>query len=72
MQKKPSAAEIRRTFLDYFSEQNHRLVPSASLVPGGDATLLFTNAGMVQFKDVFLGTDKRDYRELQIHKNACV
>ncbi|HBG74355.1 MAG: alanine--tRNA ligase [Chloroflexi bacterium GWB2_49_20] len=62
MQSKPSAAEIRKSFLDYFLEQGHTFVPSASLVPGGDATLLFTNAGMVQFKDVFLGTDKRSYK----------
>jgi alanyl-tRNA synthetase len=61
MEKKLSGAEIRRTFLDYFQEQRHTFVPSASLVPGGDATLLFTNAGMVQFKDVFLGTDIRPY-----------
>ncbi len=52
---------IRRTFIDYFEEQRHAFVPSSSLVPGGDATLLFSNSGMVQFKDVFLGTDKRDY-----------
>ena len=61
MTKKPTGAEIRQTFIDFFVEHNHTLVPSASLVPGGDATLLFTNAGMVQFKDVFLGTDKRPY-----------
>ena len=61
MRTKPTAAEIRQTFLDYFLEQGHNFVPSASLVPGGDATLLFTNAGMVQFKDVFLGTDSRSY-----------
>jgi alanyl-tRNA synthetase len=61
MTHKPTGAEIRQTFIDFFVEQNHTLVPSASLVPGGDATLLFTNAGMVQFKDVFLGTDKRPY-----------
>ena len=61
MSKKPSGAEIRQTFIDFFVEHNHTFVPSASLVPGGDATLLFTNAGMVQFKDVFLGTDKRPY-----------
>ena len=61
MRNKPTAAEIRQSFLDYFLEQGHTFVPSASLVPGGDATLLFTNAGMVQFKDVFLGTDSRSY-----------
>lgn len=61
MQKKPTAAEIRQAFLDFFTEQRHTFVPSAPLVPGGDATLLFTNAGMVQFKDVFLGTDIRSY-----------
>jgi len=61
MQSKPNSAEIRRSFLEFFSEQGHIFVPSASLVPAGDATLLFTNAGMVQFKDVFLGTDTRSY-----------
>ena len=60
--KKPTGAEIRKTFLDFFEEHGHTFVPSASLVPGGDQTLLFTNAGMVQFKDVFLGTDKRPYK----------
>src|SRR5512137_1102975 len=61
MTHKPTGAEIRQTFIDFFVEHSHTFVPSASLVPGGDATLLFTNAGMVQFKDVFLGTDKRPY-----------
>src|ERR1700742_547306 len=56
-----SAAQVRRTFLQYFGEHGHTVVPSSSLVPGNDPTLLFTNAGMVQFKDVFLGKDKRDY-----------
>jgi alanyl-tRNA synthetase len=56
-----SAAEVRRTFLEYFREHGHTIVPSSSLVPGNDPTLLFTNAGMVQFKDVFLGKEKRDY-----------
>ncbi len=56
-----SASEIRKTFLDYFKRRKHTIVPSSSLVPAGDPTLLFTNAGMVQFKDVFLGREKRDY-----------
>ncbi len=53
--------QIRQSFLDFFAARGHTVVPSASLVPGGDATLLFTNAGMVQFKDVFLGTETRPY-----------
>jgi len=57
-----SADEVRETFLRYFEAQQHTRVPSASLVPAGDPTLLFTNAGMVQFKDVFLGVDQRPYR----------
>ena len=61
-QKKLTGAEIRDTFIDFFVEHKHTAVPSSSLVPGGDATLLFTNSGMVQFKDVFLGTDKRPYK----------
>ena len=56
-----TGAEIRQSFLDFFAAQQHTIVPSASLVPGGDETLLFTNAGMVQFKDVFLGTGNRPY-----------
>ena len=52
---------IRQTFIDFFVEHGHTFVPSSSLVPGGDQTLLFTNAGIVQFKDVFLGTDQRPY-----------
>jgi len=56
-----SGAEIRKTFIDFYEEMKHTFVPSSSLVPGGDQTLLFTNAGMVQFKDVFLGTDHRPY-----------
>ena len=56
-----SAAEIRRRFVEYFAERGHTVVPSASLVPGGDGTLLFTNSGMVQFKDALTGAEKRDY-----------
>jgi len=56
-----SSADIRKTFLDYFQAKGHEVVASSSLVPGNDATLLFTNAGMVQFKDVFLGQEKRPY-----------
>jgi len=56
-----TSAEIRQSFLDFFETRGHTIVPSMSLVPGGDQTLLFTNSGMVQFKDVFLGTGKRPY-----------
>jgi alanyl-tRNA synthetase len=55
------SAELRSAFLDYFAERGHAVVESSPLVPGNDPTLLFTNAGMVQFKDVFLGRDKRPY-----------
>jgi alanyl-tRNA synthetase len=60
--KRMNSAEIRQAFLDYFAQRGHQVVPSSSLVPGNDPTLLFTNAGMVQFKDVFLGLDKRPYK----------
>ncbi len=55
-------ADIRRQFLDYFVAKGHTLVPSSSLVPGNDPTLLFVNSGMVQFKDVFLGAEQRPYK----------
>jgi alanyl-tRNA synthetase len=56
-----ASAELRQKFLDYFRNMGHQVVASSPLVPGNDPTLLFTNAGMVQFKDVFLGREKRDY-----------
>lgn len=56
-----TSAEIRQAFLDFFKQQGHEVVDSSSLIPANDPTLMFTNAGMVQFKDVFLGSDKRSY-----------
>jgi alanyl-tRNA synthetase len=58
-----TGSQIRRKFLDFFIEKGHREVHSSSLVPANDPTLLFTNAGMNQFKDVFLGLEKRDYNK---------
>ena len=57
-----TSREIRSRFLGFFEERGHRVLPSASLVPEGDPTLLFTNAGMVPFKRVFLGEEVRDYK----------
>ena len=54
-------SDIRQAFLDFFNSKDHQVVDSSPLIPANDETLLFTNAGMVQFKDVFLGTDKRKY-----------
>jgi alanyl-tRNA synthetase len=71
MTRKPTGNEIRQTFIDFFTEHGHTFVPSMSLVPGGDATLLFTNSGMVQFKDVFLGTDKRPYTRA-VNSQKCM
>ena len=59
--KRLSSNELRQAFLDFFADRGHEVVASSPLVPGNDPTLLFTNAGMVQFKDVFLGLEKRSY-----------
>ena len=66
-----SAADVRSTFLEFFSAHGHMIVPSSPLVPGDDPTLLFTNAGMVQFKDVFLGREQRDYLRA-VSSQRCV
>ncbi|HTX23795.1 MAG TPA: alanine--tRNA ligase [Steroidobacteraceae bacterium] len=66
-----SAADLRRAFLEFFHERGHTIVPSSSLVPANDPTLLFTNAGMVQFKDVFLGKEKRGYARA-VSSQRCV
>jgi len=71
MGKKRTGAQIRQEFIDFFIEHGHTFVPSSSLVPGGDSTLLFTNAGMVQFKDVFLGTDQRPYTRA-VNSQKCL
>ncbi|MGI9436901.1 MAG: alanine--tRNA ligase-related protein, partial [Geminicoccaceae bacterium] len=57
----PSVSDIRQTFLDYFAKHGHEVVPSSPLVPQNDPTLMFTNAGMVQFKNLFTGVEQRDY-----------
>lgn len=69
--KRLTSAELRALFLNFFRERGHQIVPSSSLVPGNDPTLLFTNAGMVQFKDVFLGKDKRPYARA-VSSQRCV
>ena len=66
-----SAADLRRAFLEFFQAQSHMIVPSSSLVPRNDPTLLFTNSGMVQFKDVFLGKEERDYLRA-VSSQRCV
>ncbi|MFO7955037.1 alanine--tRNA ligase [Thioalkalivibrio sp.] len=65
------SADIRRSFLEFFEGHGHTIVPSSPLVPGNDPTLLFTNAGMVQFKDVFLGREKRSYTRA-VSTQRCV
>ena len=71
MQKNHSGNEIRKTFIEFFEGKGHTFVPSSSLVPGGDQTLLFTNAGMVQFKDIFLGLDNRPYTRA-VNSQKCM
>src|SRR5688500_20396801 len=63
--------ELREKFLGYFERQGHRRVSSAPLLPANDPTLLFTNAGMNQFKDVFLGNEKRDYQRA-VSSQKCI
>ena len=67
----PSAAQVRQQFLDYFVARGHRFVPSSPVFPKDDATLLFTNAGMNQFKDVFLGSGTREYRRA-VNSQKCI
>src|SRR5436305_8872722 len=64
-------SEIRQTFLDYFEKNGHKVVHSSPLLPVNDPTLLFTNAGMNQFKDVFLGNEKRDYKRA-VTSQKCI
>ena len=71
MTKMMKSADIRDAFLNYFGDKQHQIIPSSSLVPDNDPTLLFTNAGMVQFKDVFLGADKRGYNRA-VSSQRCV
>ncbi|MBN2503329.1 MAG: alanine--tRNA ligase, partial [Anaerolineales bacterium] len=71
MKKTYTGNQIRQMYIDFFEEHAHTFVPSSSLVPGGDSTLLFTNAGMVQFKDVFLGTDDRPYTRA-VNSQKCM
>ena len=63
--------EIRQKFLDYFQERGHKVVHSSPLLPANDPTLLFVNAGMNQFKDVFLGNDKREYKRA-VSSQKCI
>ncbi len=71
MDSRINGAAVRQQFIDFFTARGHTFVPSSSLVPGGDQTLLFTNAGMVQFKDVFLGTDQRPYTRA-VNSQKCM
>ena len=64
-------SDIRQAFLDFFNSKDHQVVDSSPLIPANDETLLFTNAGMVQFKDVFLGKDERAYTRA-VSSQRCV
>ena len=68
--QKNSVNEIRKTFINYFKKNNHRVISSSNLVPENDPTLLFTNAGMVQFKNIFTGLERREYDRLYHLKSA--
>ena len=65
------SSEIRQAFFDYFAQRDHQIVASSSLIPGNDPTLLFTNAGMVQFKDLFLGLETRSFQRA-VSAQRCV
>ena len=67
---KKTLKNVRKSFLNYFSNQKHEIVDSSNLVPSNDPTLMFTNSGMVQFKNVFTGLEKKDYKELLHLKNV--
>ena len=69
--KNMTSAELRTAFLEFFHQRGHSIESSSSLVPGNDPTLLFTNAGMVQFKDVFLGREQRDFNKA-VTSQRCV
>jgi len=70
--KRMKTKEIRQKFVDYFASKGHQPVASSPLVPANDPTLLFTNAGMVQFKDVFLGLEKRPYNRAVTSQRSVV
>ena len=63
--------EIRNTFLKYFEKNDHKIVESSNLVPNNDPTLMFANSGMVQFKNVFTGLEKRDYQRATTSQRKC-
>ena len=68
--KNMNLSEIRNTFIEYFKKNSHKEIKSSNLVPDNDPTLLFTNSGMVQFKNIFTGVEKRDYDKPLLLKNV--